>query len=309
MIGTDLEVFADLNLDVSQRTGEEALAINLSQLKKAVPSKSGEITVSIDNDKWVTTHDGLKISGKGVNKAEYPNIPVIKRVHRALKHDILPILHGMVPFVSTEELRPALMGIYCHKEGLCATNGHVLYFEPMRFPAAFELIIPSSAMKVLPKSGEISWATDKDFAVFSVGEDNFIFRPIDGTYPDYYRVIPRMQPEARIIVDREELLKALKRLIPHTSTYTKQLNFSPGAGLHISAEDIDAGTNAEIDVEATIKGPFADSSYNADYMQTVLNSLSAERVVLEWHDPNKAVVVRNENDVSGSLRLIMPVLR
>ena len=119
--------------------------------------------------------------------------------------DLQRILHDTIPAISTEETRYYLNGIYMHAkdEGALiavATDGHRLALRRSRipFPAPLHGIVPASAAKithrVLKPGGNATIRIAGTKRMWRVTPDSgdwqITCKLIDGTFPDYTRVIP-----------------------------------------------------------------------------------------------------------------------
>ncbi|MBY5733530.1 hypothetical protein HFO26_25085 [Rhizobium leguminosarum] len=122
---------------------------------------------------------------------------------------LLEILERVSVAISTEETRYYLNGIYWEPGRFTATDGHRLVTHPYNamLPtpkgsnAPISAIIPARAVKVLlaQAKGEIRTAVfPKPGGVpllkFDYGDMRLVTKTIDGTYPDYPRVIPNDEP-------------------------------------------------------------------------------------------------------------------
>jgi DNA polymerase III sliding clamp (beta) subunit (PCNA family) len=141
-------------------------------------------------------------------------------------------LRKMVPFMSEEETRHYLCGIYMAysdcKLTLCATNGHILCEIVKELEAAedgeFSLIIPAKAVKhliaVMPKTKDVPYILIKiseDCKEVEIDSEVFRynFKAIDGTYPDYKKVIPDGKVKMREGMKAGYLVDVLKALGDH----------------------------------------------------------------------------------------------
>ena len=76
-------------------------------------------------------------------------------------------------------------------------------------------------------------------ASFSFGEYKLICRLIEGRYPNYEAVIPTTNPN-KLIIDRQLLNSAIKRVAIFSSKATHQIRFKiSGQELVLTAEDLD----------------------------------------------------------------------
>jgi DNA polymerase-3 subunit beta len=124
---------------------------------------------------------------------------------------------------SDDESRFYLAGVYLHTDGdnlmLVATDGKAMSVQAMARPEHMldlaGVIIPSSAFPILTKlaeAGDVTLALDLGKLSASAGDVRFVTKLVEGTFPDYRRVMPEPSPERSATVDRGGLLAALRRL-------------------------------------------------------------------------------------------------
>ena len=319
MTGTDLKTFCDFKVPVKERTGDGEALMSASALKRTLSEMSkSDVRIQIEdgqeNGAWHIIQDGLKINGESLDPViDFPAMPEIESEWKTFdRPDFLEKIHAALNFVGTEEWRKMLMGVYCHKPGICATNGGILYFEPM--PVPFDCIIPSETANVLPQTvSPIQWRKNKERHEFMVDEDRYVFSPVDATYPPYSTSIPKESAPWSMTVDRKALINAVKRLIPHASVLHNQLvlNASSG-GIQLQVYDpMDDKLVAEISVAVngwhSITGENLRIGLNGQYLITILRSLDAEVVSLDFYGPARPVIMKNMDTKSQGLRLIMPI--
>lgn len=132
------------------------------------------------------------------------------------------------PFMSKEVARYYLNGIYLSlKEGklkAVATNGHILCEMSLDCTVnegeKFEIILPKEAIahliKVIPSKGvlplEMKVLEDGKFVEFNFVDFLYKTKTVDGTYPDYSKVIPEGKVQMREGMKSEYLMAALKAL-------------------------------------------------------------------------------------------------
>lgn len=122
--------------------------------------------------------------------------------------------------ICQEHSRPYLNGIYLHKKGKhlcgCATDGHTLALTSIEFGCAdfAGVIVPEKACDEfvrLTGDHDAVFEISPSVIAIQVGNRRFASKLIDGTFPDYQRVIP--QPNAPAMTfDCKELGDALVRL-------------------------------------------------------------------------------------------------
>lgn len=121
---------------------------------------------------------------------------------------LLEILERVAVAISTEETRYYLNGIYWEPGRFTATDGHRLVSHPYKamLPtpngsnAPVSAIIPAKSVKILlsQAKGDVRTAVctppgKPPFLQFDYGDMRLVAKAIDGTYPDYPRVIPRAE--------------------------------------------------------------------------------------------------------------------
>jgi len=201
--------------------------------------------------------------------------------------------------ISTEESRYYLNGIFLHvrddKLAAVATNGHCLtLYRPHDAPSEPGrpgIIVPMAACDPIARLAASAPAarieTNGRKLKVSFGEDLiFVTKLIDGTFPDYQRVIP-LNPPAVATLDRAETTEALGRaLLAGAKSRAVRLRFE-GGWLTISARNED--THGSDTVEVTGDRDF-ETGVNAAYLADVLGLFEGDRVTLRQEDPRSPLL-------------------
>lgn len=225
--------------------------------------------------------------------------------------------------ISTEETRYYLNGVYMHavKDDAgaslrcVATDGHRLACVDAPLPEAAEdlpgVIVPRKTI------GEISKLLEDDETqiAISVSETKIRFatamialtsKVIDGSYPDYTRVIPKGN-ERRMEVDADELAKAVDRVSTVSSDRSNAIKLLLEADkltLSVNAPDHGAAQE-ELVVAYSDEAPF-EIGFNAKYLQEVAKQVERENAVFLFNSTSDAALVREGNDETA-IYVIMPV--
>ena len=222
--------------------------------------------------------------------------------------------------VSKDALRPAMMGIYFQigqDEGRAvATDGHRLVklrLEGMTAEKEVEFIVPEKAMTLAGKVVTDEHCTilvDEGYVGFDFANSRVLARVIDEAYPNYEAVIP-VENEKRMIVNRDAMLAAVKRVGLYSSSMTNQIRLSLHPDkVEISAEDIERSSEAHETVRCEYDSEPMVIGFNSVYLTEVLGHIDADEAVFEFSSPNRAGVVTPEEQEEGEdvLMLIMPVM-
>ncbi len=221
--------------------------------------------------------------------------------------------------ISTEETRYYLNGIYLHKmdEGdLCAvaTDGPRLALTRQSLPAGAagmpSIILPRKAVTELRKllddfDGDVTVALSDTRAEFTFGTVRLKSKLIDGTFPDYTRVIP--QGNDRVMrVDAAAFSAAVDRVSTISSEKSRsvKLRLQPGM-LNLSASSTDASSAVE-ELEVEYDGPEMEIGFNARYLLDIAGQVNNEMVEFALADQGSPSLVRAPGD-EATLFVLMPM--
>lgn len=222
---------------------------------------------------------------------------------------------------SQEDTRQYLNGVYLHvAEGdngktlrAVATDGHRLAQVEQALPDGADsmpgVIIPRKTVaelrKLADEAKEINiTVTDKKIQ-FQTPEATITSKVIDGTFPDYQRVIP-MDNNFEMDVPRQALLQAVDRVavLSHEKSRSVKFSLSPNQ-LTISANNPDQ-ENATEEMRVDYGDNDIDLGFNAKYVSEIGGLFEGEDMQFFLKDANSPVVLRDPKD-AGSLFVLMPM--
>lgn len=224
-------------------------------------------------------------------------------------------VRSMLHAISTESTRYCLNGIYCHPEGgapkFVATNGHMMELRTVRVAAGEfpGIIVPRETFGPLLAAGkgEVRMAVHAagNRVAFSTGDTVIMSKTIDGTFPDYKRVLPpeTFDVEAPIrIVASAALLQAA--ITPgYVSDTSTNVLVPVGDGLEVRWRDSEACTRAGAVPGGTMSGP--EVSFNGSYLVAILAGYGVQRVTMEAADGGSPMRIRGET--ADALSILMPM--
>jgi DNA polymerase III subunit beta len=279
-----------------------------------------EIDTTLNKIKIVAGRGEYSLTGQSAK--EYPEFPAFEETSSFTLDGMTlrKLIHQTTFAVSTDELRPAMMGILLQtKEGelrAVATDGHRLSRIGIRKDVALQLardvIVPAKAMVILVKAMEedqCSLSVSNTHIKFTYDDSVLISRLIDEAYPNYESVIPQDNTKAAII-KREELIATIRRVALYANPSMPQVRFdlAPGS-LTISAQDVDFGGEANESLECKYAGDDLAIGFNARYLLDILTHLDDAEVTMKFSSATRAgiVVPSKEEGQSSIVMLIMPV--
>ncbi|MBL6772014.1 MAG: DNA polymerase III subunit beta [Alphaproteobacteria bacterium] len=224
--------------------------------------------------------------------------------------------------ISTEETRYYLNGIYLHAMGegasavlrAVATDGHRL--------ARFETVLPTGAADmpgvIIPRKtvGElVKLLDDSDESVrIALSDSRIEFRfsdvtlsskLIDGTFPDYERVIPT-QNDKPMTVDKASFAQAVDRVSTIASAESRAVKLSATSGrLNLSANSPDRGQASE-DIDVDYGATDIEIGFNARYLLDIATQLSGETAEFVFADAGSPTLVK-DRDNAAVLYVLMPM--
>ncbi len=224
--------------------------------------------------------------------------------------------------ISTEETRYYLNGIYLHaandkSEGslrAVATDGHRLAQAEIALPSGAEdmpgVIIPR---KTVAEIFKLIDETDSDVEVtlsdtrirFAVAGTVLTSKLIDGTFPDYQRVIPSGNDKV-MEVDRESFARAVDRVSTISSEKSRAVKMMVSDDrITLSANSPDQGSASE-EVSATFAGESLEIGFNSKYLLDIAGQVDSDHARFIMSDASSPTIIRDVGD-EGSLYVLMPM--
>jgi DNA polymerase-3 subunit beta len=260
---------------------------------------------------------------KGIEADEFPAIPSAgERPTTRVPQKVLRAALGEVTFAAaSDESRPILTGVLTRFSGdrvtLAAADNYRIAVRTIDVLDPVEdrgVVVPARSYaelsRILADSDEpvdLVLAPARNQVLFHVDAIDLVTRLVDGQFPNYQQVIPTSHA-TRVVVDREELLKAtrLSALIASSSANVVKLAVpDDAAGTVAVSANAEVGEN-EGEVEAAVEGPGTTIAFNARFLIDVLDKMSGDQVALELSGPLSPCVIRPVGD-DDYVHVIMPV--
>lgn len=323
---TDLQTSMTTSMPVeSKEEGKIAIPAKiLLETLKTLPDQP--IAFTIDDATYaveISAGDGkYKLSGE--NGDDFPKIPTVENASSVnLSASVLSEAINKTLFaVSSDELRPAMTGVYMQLSPqhitFVATDAHKLVrYRRMdaKSDSVAAFILPKKALTLLKSSLptediNVSVEYNSTSAFFRFENINLICRLIDERYPDYEAVIPQENPN-QLTIDRTLFLNSLRRVVIFANKTTHQVRLKiSGSELNISSEDLDFSNEAHERLSCQYDGEDMEIGFNARFLIEMLGNLDGEEVTLQMSTPNRAgLLVPQTNDENEDvLMLVMPVM-
>jgi len=214
--------------------------------------------------------------------------------------------------MSTEETRFYLQGVYLHtiagKLRTVTTDGHRLaQIDSLVDADIAGVIVPRKTVGLVKKllgEGDLTIKVSVGKVLFDLGHTVVISKTIEGTYPDYARIIPKDHvTEATVSAADVKQAAALVSLVSGERTKAVKISVS-GA---IMALEVNAGIDKgleEVDCEFT--GPDIAIGVNSKYLADVLQACNGDQAVIRFNGTGDPIVIKpSEDDLA--LFVVMPM--
>lgn len=224
--------------------------------------------------------------------------------------------------ISTEETRYYLNGIFLHvgDEELkaAATDGHRLARFTLVCPDGAagmpDVIVPRKCVAELRKLLEEALDTNVEVDLsaskirFTLGGENGVVltsKLIDGTFPDYTRVIPTGNDKL-LRLDPKSFYEGVDRVATIATEKTRAVKMAVEADkVTLSVTSPDNGTAAE-EIAADYGAAGLEIGFNANYLKDILGQIDGDTVELHLADAGAPTLIR-QNEKSPALYVLMPM--
>lgn len=222
--------------------------------------------------------------------------------------------------ISTEETRYYLNGIYLHDVDsgpflrAVATDGHRLAQAQVPRPEGAAgmpgIIVPRKTVLEIVKliegeEGGVGVSLSAAKIRFTVGSLVVTSKLIDGTFPDYERVIPRNNDKF-LEIETRQFASAVDRVstISLEKSRAVKLGLSQGK-MTLTVNNPDSGS-AEEELPAQYEAEAVDIGFNSRYLLDVAQQVKADTMRFELQDAGSPTIVRDPKDPQ-SLYVLMPM--
>ena len=227
--------------------------------------------------------------------------------------------------ISTEETRYYLNGIFLHVSDedrpvlkAAATDGHRLARFTLPRPDGAEgmpdVIVPRKAVgelrKLLEEKGEGAVQIDLSASKirFTLGGEGGVVltsKLIDGTFPDYSRVIPTGNDKL-LKLDPRSFFEGVDRVATIATEKTRAVKMGLDKDrVTLTVTSPDNGTAAE-ELPAEYSADGFEIGFNAGYLKDILGQIDSDTVELHLADAGAPTLIRKD-DKSPALYVLMPM--
>ncbi len=317
----DIEVVDAVTAEVASKGSTTVPAHMLHDIVRKMPP--GSQIVLEANDSVMTVKAGRsRFTLQTLPETDFPNLSAgdIETSFAIAGKDLYRLIEKSSFAISTEETRYYLNGIYLHAAGgdnsatlrAVATDGHRLAQVEFPLPEGAKgmpgVIVPRKTVgeitKLFEKDAEIQIDLSRQKIRLSSGDVSLTSKLIDGTFPDYGRVIPQNN-EKDLELDKRDFLNAVDRVAIVSSERGRAVKMSLSGGkVVLSVTNPDSGSAVE-ELEGTYTSDALDIGFNSRYLLDIAGQIEGETVKVKLADPGSPTLFSGSDD--GALYVLMPM--
>jgi DNA polymerase-3 subunit beta len=321
----DLEVIEPLAAEIGTAGATTVPAHMFYDIVRKLPDGSQVVIESTGERASLAIRAGRsRFTLQTLPETDFPDLAAGEMTHKftLAAGDLKKLIDKTQFAISTEETRYYLNGIYLHNPAgtekptlrAVATDGHRL--------AQFELPAPDGAVGmpgvIIPRKTvgelqrliengetEVQIELSQSKIRFTLGDMVLTSKLIDGTFPDYARVIPAGN-DKHLTVDKKDFEAAVDRVSTVSSERGRAVKLSlSGPRLLLSVTNPDSGSATE-ELEVGYDGDPLDIGFNSRYLLDIASQIDGEQAVLKLADPGSPTLIQ-ETEASGALYVLMPM--
>lgn len=300
IVGTDLDVTirCDAEADIKKAGAMCIQARKLFDLSRLLNGE--EVKFKKEDNEWVSVTCGRgKFRLAGVNKEQFPEIPIFKSAPLKLSAEVFNHFIRHTSFaITNEQSRFTLSGakfiLADGKAKMVTTDGHRLaYIERSmdeKIDGTMDALIPKKALLELVKiSGdsneEVSFGEDQNHIYFELEGRLLITRKLSGNFPNYEMVMPKDNDKTAVF-DLDDMKGAVRRVALMADERNRSIRLTVREGeVELTAQSSEEGEGNEV-VPADYNGEEIQLGFNWQYLQDFLNTISAVQAGDASNDPD-----------------------
>ena len=325
---SDLETTMTVTVPLTQAEEPGSITVpakKLLETLKTFPDIPLSFTINEETQSIeISTGEG-KYKLTGHNADEFPKIPELENTAaiQMASGVIATAINRTLFAAGNDDLRPVMCGVFCQLSPedviFVATDAHKLVRYTRKDTHSDEVasfILPKKPLnQIKGLLGHIDEMVTVEYnqtnAAFTFSNIKLVCRLIDGRYPNYDAVIPKINPNV-LTIERLPFLSSLKRVAIFANQSTNQVRLKiSGQELVLSSEDIDYANEAKERLTCNYLGDDIEIGFNSKFLLEMVNNLDTDEIRLEMSEPNRAGIllpVNAEQTDEDVLMLVMPVM-
>jgi len=282
-----------------------------------------EMVRDAERERLALTSGQARFALQTLPAEDFPDLAAGEMTHEFLiaAVDLKKLLDKTRFAISTEETRYYLNGIYLHPAGhaeptlrAVATDGHRLAQIELPRPAGVDgmpgVIIPRKTVHELYRlleasDAEVRVGVSPSKVRFEIGTVTVTSKLIDGTFPDYARVVPQNNDKV-LTVSNGQFMGAVDRVSTIASDRGRAVKLNLADDKLVLSVNNPEGGSATEELGVSYTAAPLEIGFNARYLLDIAGQLESDTAVFKLADPGSPTLVRDGDDESA-LYVLMPM--
>lgn len=320
----DLEVTEITPADIGQKGATTLPAHTLYEIVRKLPDGAQVSLEAGDNGQLQLRSGRSRFNLQSLPESDFPDLATGDLTHafKIPAAELKRLIDKTQFAISSEETRYYLNGVFMHVAEVdgqaflraVATDGHRLARLETPAPAGAVgmpgIIIPRKAVAEVQKliedpEAEIGVELSSTKIRFSIGPVVLTTKLIDGSFPDYARVIPT-QNDKFLTVERKDFAEAVDRVSTISSERGRAVKLAVSDGkLVLSVTNPDSGSAVE-ELEVDYDGAALEIGFNARYLLDIAGQLDSDTALFKMNDSGSPTIIA-DRDGASALYVLMPM--
>ncbi|WP_457089610.1 DNA polymerase III subunit beta [Microvirga sp. P5_D2] len=321
----DIEVTETIPADITEAGSTTVPAYMIYDIVRKLPDGAQvSLEMTADMGQMQIRSGRSRFMLQALPESDFPDLAAGDLPHRftLAASDLKRLIEKTQFAISTEETRYYLNGIYLHTIDsggslvirAVATDGHRLARVELPAPTGSEgmpgVIIPRKAVAEIVKlveDGSENITIELSSAKVRLTFDGVVLtsKLIDGTFPDYQRVIPAGNDKS-LVVERGDFAKAVDRVSTISSERGRAVKLALADGrLTLTVNNPDSGSATE-EIEVDYDNTPIDIGFNARYLLDITAQLDGDTALFKLADAGSPTVIQ-DREGAPALYVLMPM--
>ncbi len=317
---TNLDIYCSdkIKAEVLQSGEVSVSAVTFFEIIKRLPSGSEVLMIMEEGENEIKLTCGRSKFNLSTLKTD--DFPIISDSDLSTNfvlsaEELIRVIDKTKFAVSNEETRYYLNGIFLHKAEknsiqflrAVATDGHRLAQYDIPLPQGAEditgIIIPKKTIYELRKvlddaNGDVSVSLNDNKIKFSFNDLKVVSKVIDGTFPDYTKVIPQKN-DKNFKTNNSDLKNAIDRVsavAANEESKSKAIKFCiENNSLSLSVESQSKGSANEM-IDVNYSGDKVDIGFNSKYIIDICNEVDGDEISISLSDSISPAIILDKTD-------------
>ena len=323
-------IATDMEIDIK----EKIIANTISEGKLTVPAHTlhdivrklpdgSEILMKLDENNLVLECGKSKFTLPTLPLDDFPVMTDISdgKEFSLSSADLKNLIDNTKFAISSEETRYYLNGIYIHQDEenkgflkAVATDGHRLAQVKTNLPSGADgipsIIIPRKTVNEVRKllddtDGDILIKVSNKKIRFTINNCILTSKLIDGSFPDYQRVIPK-ENKNNLNVLTKDFKEAVDRVSTISIEKTRAVKLEINSeSLFLKVNNHEIG-NAIEELSINFSGDALEIGFNSKYLLDIANQINGEKIQFSLSDSSSPALITDEEQ-EGTIFVLMPM--